>query len=129
MMTIPKEEEGKYTKRGEVYAQVVKNMGAKDTGVVNFAAGYTFKENSEVNIKIDDKHSFILFTNNIVNKSVEGLWIVKTFILLLKVSVEILGNLNVFFNTEGFGKLCILIIVLFCSVNAGAGFVISILKH
>ena len=63
MMTIPKKEEGKYTKRGEVYAQVVKNMGAKDTGVVNFAAGYTFKENSEVNIKIDDKHSFILFTN------------------------------------------------------------------
>ena len=63
MMTIPKKEEGKYTKRGEVYAQVVKNMGTKDTGVVNFAAGYTFKENSEVNIKIDDKHSFILFTN------------------------------------------------------------------
>ena len=61
MMTIPKKEEGKYTKRGEVYAQVVKNMGAKDTGVVNFAAGYSFKENSEVNIKIDDKHSFFYF--------------------------------------------------------------------
>ena len=30
MMTIPKKSEGKYTKRGEVYAQVVKNMGTKD---------------------------------------------------------------------------------------------------
>jgi len=63
MMTIPIKEEGKYSKRGEVYAQVVKNVGAKDKGIVNFAAGYVFKENSEVNIQIDKKHSFILFTN------------------------------------------------------------------
>ncbi|PPR17237.1 MAG: hypothetical protein CFH33_00107 [Alphaproteobacteria bacterium MarineAlpha9_Bin3] len=63
MMTIPKKEEGKYSKRGEVFAQVVKNKGAKDSGVVNFVAGYTFKENSEVNVIIDNKHSFVLFTN------------------------------------------------------------------
>ena len=63
MMTIPIKKEGKYSKRGEVYAQVVKNMGEKNTGVVNFAAGYTFKENSEVNVKIDNKNSIKLFTN------------------------------------------------------------------
>ena len=63
MMTLPKKEEGKYSRRGEVYAQVVKNTGANNTGVVNFVAGYTFKENSEVSIKIDNKHSFTLFTN------------------------------------------------------------------
>tara|TARA_B100001173_G_scaffold271580_1_gene249603 strand:+ start:223 stop:726 length:504 start_codon:yes stop_codon:yes gene_type:complete len=63
MMTLPKKEEGKYSRRGEVYAQVVKNMGSNNTGVVNFVAGYTFKENSEVNVKIDNKHSFTLFTN------------------------------------------------------------------
>ncbi len=64
MMTLPKKKEGKYSKRGEVYAQVVKNKGDKDSGVVNFVAGYTFKENSEVNVIIDNKHSFVLFTNN-----------------------------------------------------------------
>lgn len=63
MMTLPKKEEGKYSKRGDVYAQVVKNTGSKDSGVVNFVAGYTFKENSEVNVQIDNKHSFTLFTN------------------------------------------------------------------
>lgn len=63
MMTLPKKEEGKYSKRGEVYAQVVKNKGSKDTGVVNFVAGYIFKDNSEVNVLIDNKHSFVLFTN------------------------------------------------------------------
>jgi invasion protein IalB len=63
MMTLPTKKEGKYSKRGEVYAQVVKNVGKKNTGVVNFVAGYTFKDDSEVNVKIDNKHSFTLFTN------------------------------------------------------------------
>ena len=45
--------------------------------------------------------------NNIVNKSVDGLLIVKIFILLLNVSLDISGNLNLFFNREGLGKLFI----------------------
>jgi hypothetical protein len=63
MMSVPVKEEGKYSKRGQVYSQIIKNNGSKDTGVIYFAAGYSFKESSEVNVKIDNKHSFTLFTN------------------------------------------------------------------
>mgnify|MGYP007011260618 CR=1 FL=1 len=67
--------------------------------------------------------------NNIVNKSVEGLLIVKIFILLLNVSLYISGNLNSFFNREGSGKLFLFFIFLFYNVNENEVCVINILKH
>ena len=63
MTSSPIKEEGKYSKRGEVYAQIVKNKGSKELGVVNFQAGYTFKTESKVSVNIDLKRTFNLFTN------------------------------------------------------------------
>ena len=63
MTSFPIKKEGKYSKRGEVYAQIVKNKGSKELGVVNFQAGYTFKTESKVSVNIDLKRTFNLFTN------------------------------------------------------------------
>ena len=61
MVSAPIKEEGKYSKRGQVYAQIAINKGKKEPGVVYFEAGYTFKENSKIDLKIDSKHSFNLW--------------------------------------------------------------------
>ena len=64
MVSSPIKEEGKYSKRGQVYAQIAKNKGSEELGVVYFEAGYSFKQNSKVNVNIDSKKSFELFTDS-----------------------------------------------------------------
>ncbi len=63
MISSPIKEEGKYSKRGQVYAQIAKNKGSKELGVVYFEAGYSFKEKSKVSVNIDSKHTFNLVTD------------------------------------------------------------------
>jgi invasion protein IalB len=64
IISEPIKEEGKYSKRGQVYAQISKNKGSKKLGIVSFQAGYTFKTEKPVSVNIDSKHTFELFTNN-----------------------------------------------------------------
>lgn len=61
MASTPKKDEGKYTKRGDIYAVVTHRPAENSFDVVNFVAGYTFKNESKVVVKIG-KESFNLFT-------------------------------------------------------------------
>ena len=61
MASTPKKDEGKYTKRGDIYAVVTHRPNEKSFDVVNFVAGYNFKSESKVVVKIG-KESFNLFT-------------------------------------------------------------------
>ena len=63
IMSIPIKEEGDYKKRGEVYTQVSINSNTSGAGVVSVQAGYTFKNQSEVEINIDNKNTVLLFTH------------------------------------------------------------------
>ena len=55
ILSYPKKEEGKYTRRGKVVAQVTRREENSSTGVVSFQAGYPIKEGSEIKINIDGK--------------------------------------------------------------------------
>ena len=52
MASTPKKDEGKYTKRGDIYAVVTHRPAEKSFDVVNFVAGYTYKPDSPVVVKI-----------------------------------------------------------------------------
>lgn len=52
MVSTPKKDEGKYMKRGEIYAIITHRPADNNFGVINFIAGYSFKPNSKVTIKI-----------------------------------------------------------------------------
>lgn len=54
-------------KRGEIQVSITHRPSEKSYNVVNFAAGYPFKEGSEVELAID-AHKFTLFTSK------EGAW-------------------------------------------------------
>ncbi|MBF87067.1 MAG: hypothetical protein CMJ14_03595 [Pelagibacterales bacterium] len=60
MMSVPLKEEGKYTRRGDVYAQVSLNENNSNSGVVSFQAGYTYKIKSEINVIIDKNNKMLL---------------------------------------------------------------------
>ncbi len=59
--SLPKKDEGKYKKRGNIQAFVTHEPGAKIRGQVSFASGYTHKKGSNVRVQIG-KRSFTLFT-------------------------------------------------------------------
>ena len=61
MASEPKKDEGKYTKRGEIYAMVSHRPSTKELNVVSIRAGYTHKEGSAVSVDIGSK-AFTLFT-------------------------------------------------------------------
>lgn len=63
MASTPKKDEGKYKKRGEIYAVVTHRPAEKSYNVVNFVAGYTYKNNSNVIVKIGTTAFNNLFTN------------------------------------------------------------------
>ena len=46
MASTPKKDEGKYTKRGDIYTVITHRPSEKSYDVVNFVAGYTFKPGS-----------------------------------------------------------------------------------
>ena len=63
MASIPKKDEGKYTKRGEIYTVVTHRPNEKSFDVVNFVAGYTFKPDTQVVVKIGKTTINKLFTS------------------------------------------------------------------
>ncbi|MBR1649318.1 MAG: hypothetical protein IJ689_06970 [Alphaproteobacteria bacterium] len=52
MASTPQKSEGKYNKRGDIYAVITHRPGDKTFDVLNFVAGYTYKSGSTVTAKI-----------------------------------------------------------------------------
>lgn len=52
MASAPKSDEGKYTQRGNIYAVVTHRPKDKTFDVVNFNAGYTYKQDAPITVKI-----------------------------------------------------------------------------
>ena len=63
MASAPKKDEGKYNKRGNIYAVVTHRPADKSFGVVNFNAGYTFKPGAPFVVKIGKNTVTNFFTN------------------------------------------------------------------
>lgn len=63
MASTPKKDEGNYKKRGDIYAVVTHRPAEKSYNVVNFVAGYDYKLNSNVVVKIGTTTFNSLFTN------------------------------------------------------------------
>ena len=61
MASEPKKDQGKYKKRGRIYAMVNHRPAAKATNVVSIHAGYKYKEGSTIDVVIGKK-SFTLRT-------------------------------------------------------------------
>ena len=55
ILSYPKKEEGKYTRRGKVVARVTQRVENSSDGVVSFQVGYPIKKGSDIKIKIDSK--------------------------------------------------------------------------
>ena len=63
MASTPKKDEGKYSRRGDIYAVITHRPAEKSFDVVNFNAGYTYKPDSKVIVKIGAKTFDRLFTS------------------------------------------------------------------
>lgn len=63
MASTPKKDEGKYTKRGDIYAVVTHRPSEKSFDVINFSAGYTYKPDTAVTVKIGSQTFNKLFTS------------------------------------------------------------------
>ena len=67
MASVPKKAEGNYTKRGDVFAIVTHRPAESRRDEVSFIAGYAYKKDSGVEVKIGDE-TFSLFTQD------DGAW-------------------------------------------------------
>ncbi len=63
MASTPKKDEGNYKKRGDIYAVITHRPADKSYNVVNFVAGYNYKNNSNVVVKIGATSFNNLFTS------------------------------------------------------------------
>lgn len=63
MGSQPTSAKGDYSKRGKIYVMVTHRPALKLFNEVSFIAGYTYKKNSEVDVRIDSNR-FKLFTYN-----------------------------------------------------------------
>lgn len=63
MASTPKKDEGKYTKRGDIYAVVTHRPNEKSFDVVNFNAGYDFKKGAPFKVKIGAQTFEQIFTS------------------------------------------------------------------
>lgn len=63
MVSQPIKEEGKYSKRGKVYAMVTHRPAEKSYNVVSFHAGYSFTPGDTAKVTVGKK-DFKLFTEN-----------------------------------------------------------------
>ena len=63
MASTPKKDEGKYSKRGDIYFVVTHRPNEKSFDVVNINAGYTYKSGAPVEIKIGTKTFTDTFTS------------------------------------------------------------------
>lgn len=55
MASTPKKDEGKYTKRGDIYTVITHRPGEKSFDVININAGYDYKSDGRVSAKIGNK--------------------------------------------------------------------------
>lgn len=62
MAARPKSDEGDYQKRGDIFAHITHRPGSGAKDVFSYLAGYAYKKDSRVTLKIDGK-SFDLFTD------------------------------------------------------------------
>ena len=62
MVSEPRSARGKYTRRGDIFALVTHRPKDNATDVVSIVAGYPYKDNSDVNIRIGS-NIFSLFTH------------------------------------------------------------------
>lgn len=63
MASTPKKDEGKYSRRGDIYAVVTHRPSEKSFDVVNINAGYDYKADAKVTIKIGAKTFDRMFTS------------------------------------------------------------------
>jgi len=63
MASTPKKDEGKYSKRGDIYVTITHRPAEKSFDVVNFTAGYTYKVGAPVVVKIGKDTFTRLFTD------------------------------------------------------------------
>lgn len=63
MASTPKKDEGKYSKRGDIYTVVTHRPSENSFDVVNINAGYTYKKDAKVVIKIGAKTFDNLFAS------------------------------------------------------------------
>lgn len=61
MVTQPIKAEGKYSSRGDIFALVTHRPAEKTKNVFSYITGYTYKDGSEVSVKVNNKN-FTLFT-------------------------------------------------------------------
>lgn len=61
--STPKKDEGKYTRRGDVYAVITHRPSEKSFDVINFVAGYDYKSGSKVVVKIGNQTIDEIFTD------------------------------------------------------------------
>ena len=63
MSSTPKKDEGKYSKRGDIYVIITHRPAEKAFDEVSFVAGYTFKSGAPLVIKIGNKSFRNTFTD------------------------------------------------------------------
>ena len=63
MTSFPSKSEGKYTSRGEVFMAITHRPADKTFDVVNFVAGYTYKKDAPITVKIGNTVIKDLFTD------------------------------------------------------------------
>lgn len=63
MASKPKKDEGKYTRRGDIFALVTHRPAEGTKDVFSYIAGYTYKNASDVTVEVDGKR-FVLFTQD-----------------------------------------------------------------
>lgn len=63
MASVPKRDEGKYTKRGDIYTVITHRPADKSFDVININAGYTYKPESKVVVKIGNESFDKLFVS------------------------------------------------------------------
>ena len=61
--STPKKDEGKYTKRGDIYVVVTHRPAEHSFDVVNFVAGYNYKPGAKVQVKIGTQTISDIFTD------------------------------------------------------------------
>ena len=61
MVSQPKEAEGNYTKRGDIFALVTHRPGENTKNVFSYITGYTYKNGSDVTVQVNGD-TYTLFT-------------------------------------------------------------------
>lgn len=63
MASLPQKAEGDYTQRGDTYVMITHRPAEKTAGEISIRAGYSYKEGSEVEARIDSGQPFKMFTD------------------------------------------------------------------